>query len=217
MPLPFSNPFTQADLQQLKSILAPQFAELFSQRLAQLRVLNLACGRADETGILIDSLLPHCHNLEITGIDIRNREIGEAKQRWCGHPRANCQFFTQNASQLSHVRELDGPYDLIFMRHQNYWNGAETWVRIYDAALNRLSYDGKLVITSYFDREHSQAMQAISTLGGHLLHTIRNPKSRRIADGPNKSVDRHIAMFRMSRFPDSEELGITAPGQLEKT
>lgn len=199
MPLPFANPYTQGDLKQLKQLLTPLMAEAFADRLSQLRVLNLACGRADETGILIDCLRPLCRNLEITGIDIRNREIGEAKQRWSKHPAANCQFFTQNASQLDHVRELDGPYDLIFMRHQNYWNGAETWVRIYDAALERLSDTGILTITSYFDREHKQAMQAISTLGGEVQHTLRNPQSRTIADAPNKSVDRHIATFQKAQ------------------
>ncbi|WP_018970389.1 class I SAM-dependent methyltransferase [Rubritalea marina] len=204
MPLPFSNKYTQGDLQKLKALLAPQFAEAFPLPRKQLRVLNIACGRADETGILIENLLAHTELLEITGVDIRNREIGEAKQRWAKHPKANCQFFTQNASQLDHVRELDGPYDLILMRHQNFWNGAETWVKIYDAALHRLSESGILTITSYFDDEHRQAMQAITSLGGKLQHTLRNPKARPIADAPNKSVDRHIAIFR--RTPISPDI-----------
>ncbi len=193
MPLPFSTPHTQADLQQLSSLLAPLMTDHFRSLQLEIRLLNIACGRADETGILTDSLAPHCQQLEITGIDIRNREIGEAKQRWGKLPKA--QFYTQDASQIAHIHQLDGPYDIVFIRHQNYWNGAESWHRIYDNALHRLSENGILVITSYFDREHHQAVQAISAMGGTLTTSIRNPQSRIISDSPTKSVDRHIAIF----------------------
>jgi precorrin-6B methylase 2 len=81
------------------------------------------------------------------------------------------------------------------MRHQNYWNGATTWQNIYDSALHRLSKTGILVITSYFDQEHLQALQAIQQLGASLVTTIQNPQSRPVRDAPNKSVDRHIAIF----------------------
>ena len=200
MPLAFSNPHTQADLLQLKSLLVPFVAEHFpSVQKESIRVLNLACGRADETNVLAEALAPHCSQLEITGIDIRNREIGEAKRRWKNHPLASIHFFTQNASQLSHVRSLDGPYDVVFIRHQNFWNGAEAWLKIYDNALHRLSKGGLLIITSYFDREHFEAVKAISTIGGVLSSSIRNPKSRTISDAPNKSVDRHIAIFTRER------------------
>ena len=195
MPLPFSNPNTQDDLRQLRSLLSPLLADHFRQPLLEIRLLNMACGRADETDVLAQSITPHCQQLEITGIDIRNREIGEAKQRWGNMPAAKAQFYTQDASQIAHIHQLDGPYDIVFIRHQNYWNGAESWHRIYDNALHRLRDNGLLVITSYFDREHLQAVQAISAMGATLTTSIRNPKSRIITDAPNKSVDRHIAVF----------------------
>ena len=196
MPLPFSNPHTQADLQQLSSLFASLMTDHFRSTQLEIRLLNIACGRADETGVLASSLAPHCQQLELTGIDIRNREIGEAKQRWCKMRTAKAQFYTQDASQIAHIHQLDDAYDVVFIRHQNYWNGAETWQQIYDNALHRLSNNGILVITSYFDREHLQAVQAISTMGGILTTNIRNPKSRIITDAPNKSVDRHIAIFK---------------------
>lgn len=202
MPLPFTNPHTQADLDQLASLITPVMAEHFPMRKDEIRVLNLACGRADETGILARSLASHCQRLDLIGIDIRQREIGEAKRRWSRlsreWPGAQARFFTQDASQLGRVGLLDGPFDLLFMRHQNYWNGAEVWHRIYDAALQRLHDDGILVMTSYFDCEHWQAVRVLSAMGANLTASIRNPNSRLIGAAPPKSVDRHIAVFGRS-------------------
>ena len=198
MPLPFSNKYAQADLRVLKQVLAPMFAEQLAAKSEQLQLLNIACGRADETGILADILTQHAELVEITGVDIRIKEISEANTRWKPLPAASCQFIVHDGSQLDQVKELDGPYDIVFMRHQNYWNGAETWHRIYDQALHRVKPGGILAITSYFDREHHQALQAISALGGHLLISSKNPFSRSLNDAPNKSVDRHIAFFSTS-------------------
>jgi len=85
------------------------------------------------------------------------------------------------------------------MRHQNYWNGALVWQKIYDSALGRLHPDGILVITSYFDKEHLQATHALQQLGATLITTIVNPSSRPVLNAPNKSVDRHIAIFKKNK------------------
>ncbi len=195
MPLPFSNKYAQADLKALQQVLQPMFAERINGPSAQIQLLNIACGRADETGILAKILSQYTNCVEITGVDIRSKEIHEANMRWKPLPTASCQFMVHDGSQLDQAKELDGPYDIVFMRHQNYWNGAETWHRIYDQALHRVKPNGIFAITSYFDREHHQALQAISALGGHLLISSKNPFSRPLNDAPNKSVDRHIAFF----------------------
>jgi ubiquinone/menaquinone biosynthesis C-methylase UbiE len=165
VPIPFTNPYTQADLRQLESLLTPLLAEHFPQNDNNLQALNIACGRADETGLLVRALSPLCQQLQITGIDIRERELDEARQRWTSHPAAQLYFIKQDASRLHLIQALPDTVDLILMRHQNFWNGAETWVRIYDSALRKLSPKGRLVITSYFDLEHQQAVRAISALG----------------------------------------------------
>jgi SAM-dependent methyltransferase len=195
VPIPFTNPYTQADLRQLESLLTPLLAEHFPQNDNNLQALNIACGRADETGLLVRALSPLCQQLQITGIDIRERELDEARQRWTSHPAAQLYFIKQDASRLHLIQALPDTVDLILMRHQNFWNGAETWVRIYDSALRKLSPKGRLVITSYFDLEHQQAVRAISALGAELLHTFKNPNSRFLSRQPLKSVDRHIAVF----------------------
>jgi len=187
--------FLNQDLAQLKLMLTPLITEYLKQENSSIRCLNLACGRADESGILKEILAPFAANLQIFGVDIRERELDVARSRWRSDPHTNYTFLYHDATKLHLINELAQPCDIIVMRHQNYWNGAITWQNIYDSALNRLSPNGILVITSYFDKEHLQALQAIQQLGATLITSIRNPISRPVNDAPNKSVDRHIAIF----------------------
>ena len=162
-----------------------------------LRVLNLACGRADESGVLSNILRPFSSSLQVIGVDIRDRELDVAKSRWKSNSEVSFTFLHHDATKLSEIGALSEPFDIAFIRHQNYWNGDLTWKRIYDSALHRLKDDGLLIITSYFDREHLLALQAIQQLGATLLTTVRNPNSRILQDVPNKSVDRHVAVLQV--------------------
>lgn len=197
----FSHAHTDQDLtrlrQFLKETLNKSGADISEDLSKSKQLLNLACGRADETKVLADVFGRNSESIHLTGIDIRTREIGEAKERWSKlSGKASADFLVQDASQLSQLKELDHQFDIAFMRHQNFWNGDTTWTKIYDQALHRLDDEGLLVITSYFDREHRLALDAIQGLGAELLCTERNLDSRIITDAPNKSVDRHIAIFR---------------------
>jgi len=131
------------------------------------------------------------------GIDIRTREINDATRIWKPSITGNTDFIVQDASKLFQIKSLRQSFDIAFMRHQNFWNGDTTWNKIYDNALLSLKPEGILIITSYFDREHLLAIKAIQTLGAQLLTSIRNSRSRIIQDATNKSVDRHIAIFKI--------------------
>lgn len=197
----FSHAHTDKDLirlrQFLKETLKKLGAHIPGNPSKNKQLLNLACGRADETKVLADVFGHEAESIHLTGIDIRAREIGEAKERWSKlSEKASADFHVQDASQLGQLKELDHQFDVAFMRHQNFWNGDTTWTKIYDQALHRLDEDGLLVITSYFDREHRLALDAIQGLGAELVCSERNLDSRIITDAPNKSVDRHIAIFR---------------------
>jgi len=197
----FSHAHTDKDLirlrQFLKETLKKSGAHIPGNPSKNKQLLNLACGRADETKVLADVFGHEAESIHLTGIDIRTREIGEAKERWSKRSeKASADFHVQDASQLGQLKELDHQFDVAFMRHQNFWNGDTTWTKIYDQALHRLDEDGLLVITSYFDREHRLALDAIQGLGAELVCSERNLDSRIITDAPNKSVDRHIAIFR---------------------
>jgi len=84
------------------------------------------------------------------------------------------------------------------MRHQNLWNGKRTWEEIYHKALEKLSPNGRLIITSYFDREHAEAIDVIRNQGGDLLLTKANEKSRRLPM-VGRSVDRHLAVLKRAK------------------
>lgn len=197
----FSNPYTHQDLARLREFLDETLKKSGlnpeSSPERSLQLLNLACGRADETSVLADVFGNHAEHIHLTGVDIRAREIGEAQERWKHmNPAATADFLVQDASKLADLKQLDDQFDIAFMRHQNFWNGDTTWTKIYDEALHRLDDEGLLVITSYFDREHSLALDAIQGLGAELVCSEKNHNSRKLYDAPQKSVDRHIAIFR---------------------
>ena len=198
----FANQHTHRDLARLKEFLDETLRKSAlslpsSATKGSLELLNLACGRADETAVLADVFGGNAESLHMTGLDIRAREIGEANDRWKQlAENTTTDFLVQDASKLSDLHELSDDFDIAFMRHQNFWNGDTTWSKIYDQALQRLDEDGLLVITSYFDREHQLALDAIQGLGAELVVTERNEHSRVLHDAPGKSVDRHVAIFR---------------------
>jgi len=166
----------------------------------EVRVLDLACGACDEAEVL-SGMLSRLRGeagqeggLRFTGMDIRAREIGWARDRFRSDDKVQFEFLEGDARRLDGHTQLPETFDLVFMRHQNLWNGRRVWEEIYHKALEKLSPGGRLVITSYFDREHEQALEAIQAQGGLLLETRRNPFSRELPT-PGKSVDRHFAIL----------------------
>ncbi|MBK1831195.1 class I SAM-dependent methyltransferase [Verrucomicrobiaceae bacterium R5-34] len=199
----FSNQSTTSDLVRLKQFLNESLGKAGVQ-LPQgdhTQLLNLACGRADESAVLADVFGKQ--GISLTGLDIRDREIGEAQERWKKFlpEHAEAEFLVQDCAKLDDLGVLPDDFNIAFMRHQNFWNGDTTWSKIYDQALHRLKEDGLLVITSYFDREHQLALDAIQNLGAELVLSEQNTQSRKLHDVPagvEKSVDRHVAIFKKS-------------------
>ena len=173
------------------------------------RILDIACGECNEAEVLTDFIADlnglGGGNIKLTGIDVRAREIEDAQRRFGGRREREgksgsreCEFLTGDASKLDEHNELGEDFDLVFMRHQNYWNGDKTWEEIFDQALGKIGEEGRLIITSYFDKEHELALEAIQRLGGELVRTEFNPETRKLVT-EGKSVDRHVAMFRRKR------------------
>jgi SAM-dependent methyltransferase len=170
------------------------------------RILDIACGECREAEVLTDFVAELKGGPEsavkLTGIDVRAREIANAEKKF-GRRRGpdgrkgkrEFEFLAGDATKLRGHAEMGDDFDLVFLRHQNYWNGDRTWEEIFDQALEKVGTDGRLIITSYFDKEHSLALEAIQRLGGELIRTEFNSETRELVT-PGKSVDRHVAIFR---------------------
>lgn len=192
---PFSE-LLQRDLATLEGNLRDLLDPHLSEK-EHLSLLNLACGRGDETGVLAKILREKSSSAHLQGLDIRAPEIAQANSRWKKSlgGKVSADFIEHRGDQLRELAEIGTP-DLAFLRHQNYWNDKPVWTRIFDQALERLDDDGLLVITSYFDREHELATKALENLGAIQVGRIVNPDSRVLGDAPGKSVDKHLAVFR---------------------
>lgn len=195
--IPFSYPGIREDVARLGELLALALRTAGWQAPARVAVLNLACGRADETGVLLSSIAPLAEDLFYLGIDLRPVEIAEAKSRWipAAPPGWQLDFRAGDASRTDRMKQLP-PFDLVFIRHQNYWHDPATWLVLFRNALAALKPGGLLVITSYFDREHELAMACLLECGASKLADIHHPHARPLPDAPNKSVDRRLAIFQ---------------------
>lgn len=205
----------EEDLVRLRKMLrkvANDDAETVRRRLSsrdEARVLDIACGECKEAEVLTDFLDElkgdPGSKVKLTGIDVRAREIADAEKKF-GQNRGRderrgereFEFLDGDATKLKDHAELGDDFDLVFLRHQNFWNSKRTWDEIFDHALEKTGDDGRLVITSYFDKEHELALEAIQRLGGELIRSEFNSETRQLAT-PGKSVDRHVAIFRRKK------------------
>ena len=181
------------DMVRLESLLRRHVAPHLKAK-AEARILDLACGRCDEASTLIKVVKDEtkADDVKLIGADIRIREIREARARY---EKLGAEFLLEDATKLDAHKQLND-VDLVFLRHQNYWNGPEVWKKIFDTGLAKLNDDGLIVITSYFDKEHQLALDALQKLGAEVVLSKRNEVSRKVLDGENKSVDRWLAVLK---------------------
>ncbi|WP_395735862.1 methyltransferase domain-containing protein [Prosthecobacter sp.] len=193
-----SVPVIAEDMQKLKSLLHESLAPHLPPAQKDMRILNLACGRCDEAETLIQvgADLTQGGDVEMVGADIRIREIRQARET---HAHLPTQFLIEDATKIDQHKELGDDFNMVFLRHQNFWHGQELWKKIFDQGIAKLRPDGMLVITSYFDVEHRLALRALESLGMEVISNKRNKESRALKDAPGKSVDRWVAVLRQRR------------------
>jgi hypothetical protein len=188
-------PGIDQDMEKLKAILQDSLAPHMPEQQRDMRILNLACGRCDEAETLIQvgSDLSKGGSVEMIGADIRIREIRQARAQ---HAHLPAQFLIEDATKIDRHQQMGEDFNLVFLRHQNFWHGQELWKKIFDQGIAKLRPDGMLVITSYFDVEHRLALRALESLGMEVVSNKRNRASRALGDAPGKSVDRWVAVLR---------------------
>lgn len=194
--IPYSFPGISEDVMRLKRLFENSLRLISWKPILAPRILNLACGRADETGTLLEVFCPQGAAGTYLGADLRHAEIQEARRRWSAlnSPQFAIEFLVADASSL-HALPMQSKFDVIFLRHQNYWDAPAVWDAIFQHALGRLQEKGLLIFTSYFEREHELAIAALQTKGATLLVNVPHRDSRPLAEAPGKSVDRRLAIF----------------------
>ena len=190
--LPFSYEGIDGDIRRLGLLLGEVFGMAGIGFAGEVAVLNLACGRADETGVLAGAVKPARVGFYL-GMDLRADAVAEAKKRW-ELPGGEIDFQEGNAAMIGRMEELP-EFDLVFIRHQNYWHEPMVWEGIIDEAVAALKDGGKLVITSYFDVEHELFLASMRARGARLLANVRNTESRALPDAEGKSVDRWVGVW----------------------
>ncbi len=191
--LPFSYEGIDGDIGRLRVLLGEVFTAANLNLGGRIAVLNLACGRADETGVLADALLPAEIGFYL-GIDLRADAIAEAARRW-ELPGGEIDFREGNAATVGRIEDLP-EFDLVFIRHQNYWHEPMVWEGILDEALAAMKDGGVFVCTSYFDLEHELMAASMREREVKLLANVRHVFSRDLPDAKGKSVDRWVGVWR---------------------
>ncbi len=182
------------DMSKLKTLLQDSLQPHLKPQ-SDMRILNLACGRCDEAETLIQvgAELAKGGDVEMIGADIRIREIRQAREN---HANLPAKFLIEDATKIDEHKEMGDDFNMVFLRHQNFWHGQELWKKIFDQGIAKLRPDGMLVITSYFDVEHRLALRALESLGMEVVSNKRNKASRALNDAPGKSVDRWVAVLK---------------------
>ena len=187
---PIANDMRKLDA-LLREAVAPHLQKKKHER--DMRILNLACGQCDEAETLVNFAKTQSGgDATLIGADIRIREILQARER---HANLPAEFLLEDATKLGTHKQLGEDFDMVLLRHQNFWHGPELWKKIFEQGLEKTGDDGLLVITSYFDKEHQLALDALQKLGAELIVTKENDEARKLIT-PGKFVDKHIAVLR---------------------
>ncbi len=198
--IPFSFPGIAEDIVRYQELVASSLQSADVCFPSKVSILNLACGRADETAALIEAIRP-AEISQYLAIDLIAESIAEAQARWAVEAPASLHFHAGDAARFSRLTDLPIPldfphFDLLAFRHQNYWHQPLIWESIISEAVAALKPSGYLIATSYFDLEHDLFLAALQTHPLELLLNHPHKASRLLSKKIGKSVDRHIAVFQ---------------------
>jgi len=179
---------------------------------APFHIINAACGACVEALPLAAYFSgKRSGPVHLTGMDVRTSAIERAHRRWEETARL-LGAHPSTTTMTSHFRSADlskpdawaaiplASADLLFVRHQNLWNGLIKWTDILRMAISRLRPEGTILITSYFDQEHIMATRLLLDLGAEIVATAANPESFPLGI-PGKAIDRQWARFSVSSLP----------------
>jgi len=175
------------------------------------QVLVLGCGKCREGKALNnffggERIGDNSSRAKVIGIDIDQRAIEEAIE---GHKvpdfskpvttlflPSNFEFIHGDATRLDQYEQIPKQVDVVVVRHQQISSSEEIWGSIFEQALERVSPDGIVILTSYSDSEHKMLMKKLATTKHcQIVWNERNPYEKSL-DHPEVSADRHVAVVK---------------------
>lgn len=162
-------------------------------------ILDIACGKCREGKVLNaffggNEYDQPSANIAVTGIDIREGLIAEARKENANTPLP-LKLICGDVTQLNDYPEIPDIADIIVIRHQEMVNDKALWIKIFQESIARLQTQGLGIITSYTDHENKLAVDELSKLGLKIILSTRNEYANptRFKD---VSIDKNIILFK---------------------
>lgn len=176
----------------------------------QTQVLDLACGRCGE-GIVLSAFFggndfgSPSDRVKVTGVDVSQKDIDRAikdnekpnfsKSITTYYLPPNFEFIVGDATDLSKYPQVPQKADVVVIRHQQISDNEQLWTKIFRQALERVTSEGIVLITSFSDVEHEMALQALQKLPCDVVITQTNPYAKP-SNQKEVSLDRNIAIVK---------------------
>lgn len=180
-------------------------------------ILNLCCGMCEEGKVLSaffggEEFGCISENVKLIGIDIKQEAIKRAIRNcsildFSGEKieyvlPANFEFIVGDATNLDQFPQIPKEVDVVVIRHQQISHNEAVWTNIFKQALERVSKDGIVIITSLLDFEHEMLIKALQKLDCEIVINKKNPWAAQLGDEKIFS-DRKIAIIRKKNLPPS--------------
>ena len=158
----------------------------------QTQILNLACGPCIE-GDVLNSYFGNKNLGELsdkviqTGID-----IDEANESIRLYP---FKFVCDDLTKPAHAQDIPTNVDIVVIRHQQCMSINAPWKTIFKQAVDRVSENGIILITSYGKIEHDIMVNIMRELGAKVILDEATPNAKSMG-WPNVFMDGNVAIFK---------------------
>ena len=181
----------------------------------QTTILNLGCGKCEEGKVLSaffggENFGFSSENVKLIGVDINQKAIERATRNHLMPDfseeimkyvlPSNYEFIVGDATSLDQYQQIPKEVDVVVIRHQRISESEQTWTKIFQQAIQRVSRDGIIIITSFSDIEHEMLIKALQKLDCEIVINESNPHAKPLPD-EEISLDRNVAIIRKKSLP----------------
>ena len=185
----------------------------------QTTILDLGCGKCEE-GIVLSAFFAggnfgsSSENVKLIGVDIKEEDIeraissnsspdfSEKITKYVLPP--NYEFIVGDATNLDQYQQIPKEVDVVVIRHEQISDNEQTWAKIFQQAIQRVSKDGIIIITSFSDIEHKMLIEALRKLDCEIVIDESNPYAKPLSH-KEISLDRNITIIRKKNLPSKQK------------